>query len=92
MAGAIDYGSGDYGDIDTQYRTETDQFAQIISTGSGQTIAAGEISTCSSSSFGYRDELYYTEISYWNPVTEQFTTHAVGYWNRQRHGGELGDN
>jgi RHS repeat-associated protein len=39
--GGIDYGSGDYGDIDTQYRTETDKFAQIISTGSGATIASG---------------------------------------------------
>src|SRR5262245_42343094 len=39
--GALDYGSGAYGDIDTEYRTETDWFAQIVSTGSGQTIASG---------------------------------------------------
>jgi RHS repeat-associated protein len=31
--GGVDYGSGQYGDIDTQYRTEADTFAQIVSTG-----------------------------------------------------------
>jgi len=39
--GAVGYGSGDYGDVDTQYRTENDQFAQIVSVGSDQTIASG---------------------------------------------------
>jgi RHS repeat-associated protein len=39
--GAVDYGGGGYGEIDTQYRTESDTFAQIISTGSDATIASG---------------------------------------------------
>ena len=39
--GGIDYGSGDYGGIDTQYRTESDMFAQIVSVGSDPTIASG---------------------------------------------------
>jgi RHS repeat-associated protein len=39
--GAVDYGSGEYGGIDTQYRTENDSFAQIVSVGADPTIASG---------------------------------------------------
>jgi RHS repeat-associated protein len=39
--GAVDYGSGEYGGIDTQYRTENDSFSQIVSVGADPTIASG---------------------------------------------------
>ena len=39
--GGVDYGTGGYGEIDTQYRTEDDEFAQVISSGSGATIDSG---------------------------------------------------
>ena len=64
----------------------------IVTTCVGDTIAAGEVASCGSASYAQADGLnrpvYYAEVSYWNPLTEQFTTQAVGYWNRKRFGGD----
>jgi hypothetical protein len=39
--GGVDYGDGSYGGIDTEYRTEADMFARIVSTGAGANVPLG---------------------------------------------------
>ena len=39
--GGVNYGDGSYGGIDTEYRTEADIFARIVSTGAGVNVPLG---------------------------------------------------
>jgi RHS repeat-associated protein len=69
--GAVGYGSGEYGEIDTQYRTESDTFAQIVSTGSDATTASGPDAFLVRT----RDGLVMT----YEPFTGTRTTSGVGF-------------